>query len=113
MQSFAPEEAFRLIASELIQSQVHTAHPQCFGLFNPAPTAMSTCARSSSTGHGLRYCGSSGIGRRSGAWLDALDARAAKNVVVVAMANKLARIAWAVLFSGEDYRPNSNMVTAS
>ena len=28
-----------------------------------------------------------------------------KNVVVVAMANKLARIAWAVLSSGEDYRP--------
>src|SRR5271169_4616812 len=47
-----------------------------------------------------------------GAWLDALDARAPKNVVVVAMANKLARIAWAVLSSGEDYRPNSNMVTA-
>src|ERR1700733_13428277 len=39
-----------------------------------------------------------------GAWLDALDARAPKNVVVVAMANKLARIAWAVLSSGEDYR---------
>lgn len=48
-----------------------------------------------------------------GAWLDALDARAPKNVVVVAMANKLARIAWAVLSSGEDYRPNSNMVTVS
>ena len=47
-----------------------------------------------------------------GAWLDALDARAPKNVVVVAMANKLARIAWAVLSSGEDYRPNSNLVTA-
>ena len=40
-----------------------------------------------------------------GAWLDALDARAPKNVVVVAMANKLARIAWAVLSSGNDYRP--------
>jgi transposase len=48
-----------------------------------------------------------------GAWLNALDARAPKNVVVVAMANKLARIAWAVLSSGEDYRPNSDMVTAS
>src|ERR1700729_2427679 len=48
-----------------------------------------------------------------GAWLDALDARAPKNVVVVAMANKLARITWAVLSSGEDYRPNSNMITAS
>src|SRR5271155_4447995 len=47
-----------------------------------------------------------------GAWLDALDARAPKNVVVVAMANKLARIAWAVLSSGEDYRPHSNLVTA-
>jgi transposase len=40
-----------------------------------------------------------------GAWLDRLDARAPKNVVVVAMANKLARIAWAVLSSGQDYRP--------
>ena len=48
-----------------------------------------------------------------GAWLDALDARAPKNVVVVAMANKLARIAWAVLSSGEDYKPASNLVTAS
>jgi transposase len=40
-----------------------------------------------------------------GPWLDRLDARAPKNVVVVAMANKLARIAWAVLSSGQDYRP--------
>jgi transposase len=40
-----------------------------------------------------------------GAWLDAFDARAPKNVVVVAMANKLARIAWAVLSSGNNYRP--------
>jgi transposase len=40
-----------------------------------------------------------------GAWLDALDARAPKNVVIVAMANKLARIAWAVLSSGNEYRP--------
>ncbi len=45
-----------------------------------------------------------------GPWLDALDARAPKNVVVVAMANKLARIAWAVLSSGEDYRPRRNIV---
>ena len=41
-----------------------------------------------------------------GPWLDRLDARAPKNVVVVAMANKLARIAWAVLSSGQDYRPS-------
>src|ERR1700733_13883191 len=47
-----------------------------------------------------------------GPWLDALDARAPKNVVVVAMANKLARIAWAVLSSGKDYRPLANTSTA-
>src|SRR6202140_3259817 len=47
-----------------------------------------------------------------GPWLDALDARAPKNVVVVAMANKLARITWAVLSSGEDYRPTGNAVAA-
>lgn len=46
-----------------------------------------------------------------GPWLDGLDARAPKNVVVVAMANKLARIAWAVLSSGEDYRPMGNTAT--
>ena len=45
-----------------------------------------------------------------GAWLDRLDSRAHTNVVVVAMANKLARIAWAVLSSGNDYR--STAVTA-
>ena len=49
---------------------------------------------------------------RIGAWLDALDARAPKNVVVVAMANKLARIAWAVLSSGNDYRPTANASAA-
>ena len=48
-----------------------------------------------------------------GAWLDALEARAPKNIVVVAMTNKLARITWAVLSSGEDYKPSSNLVTAS
>jgi transposase len=47
-----------------------------------------------------------------GAWLDALDARAPKNVVVVAMANKLARIAWAVLSSGQDYQPTANAIAA-
>jgi transposase len=40
-----------------------------------------------------------------GAWLDRLDARAHKNIVIVAMANKIARIAWAVLSSGNEYRP--------
>ncbi len=47
-----------------------------------------------------------------GAWLDRLDARAPKNVVVVAMANKLARIAWAVLSSGQDYRPSPIVAAA-
>jgi hypothetical protein len=28
-----------------------------------------------------------------------------RNVLIVAMANKLARIAWAVLSSGEEYQP--------
>jgi transposase len=40
-----------------------------------------------------------------GAWMDALERRAHRNVLIVAMANKLARIAWAVLSSGEEYRP--------
>ncbi len=43
-------------------------------------------------------------GTTLGAWMDGLEARAAKNVLIVAMANKLARIAWAVLSSGEPYR---------
>jgi len=47
-----------------------------------------------------------------GPWLDRLDARAHKNIVVVAMANKLARIAWAVLSSGKDYRPSVNVIAA-
>jgi transposase len=40
-----------------------------------------------------------------GPWLDALEQRAPVKVVITAAANKLARIAWAVLSSGEDYRP--------
>jgi transposase len=40
-----------------------------------------------------------------GGWMNALEARAPRNVLVVAMANKLARIAWAVLSTGKDYRP--------
>ena len=50
--------------------------------------------------------------RRSGAWLRGLLARAHRNAVVVALATKLARIAWAVLRSGgrlrgEARRPRS------
>ncbi|MEO6817065.1 MAG: transposase [Edaphobacter sp.] len=47
-----------------------------------------------------------------GPWLDRLDVRAPKNVVVVAMANKLARIPWAVLSSGHDYRPQPSVSAA-
>jgi transposase len=39
------------------------------------------------------------------AWLDALEQRAPINVVITAAANKLSRIARAVLSSGQDYRP--------
>jgi len=39
-----------------------------------------------------------------GHWLSALQARAHRNVVGVALAAKLARIAWAVLTSGEPYQ---------
>jgi transposase len=39
------------------------------------------------------------------AWLAQLSARTHPNVAVVALANKLARIAWAVLANNEVYRP--------
>ena len=41
------------------------------------------------------------------AWADSLKERAHVNVAAVAMANKMARIAWAVLTKGERYRPNA------
>ena len=40
-----------------------------------------------------------------GCWLRALLARAHKNTVIVALANKLARIVWAVLARGNSYQP--------
>jgi hypothetical protein len=43
-------------------------------------------------------------GSSIGAWMNGLEARAPRNVLIVAMANKLARITWAVLASGEPYR---------
>lgn len=47
-----------------------------------------------------------------GAWLRGLAARAPKNKVVVALAGKLARIAWAVLRSGESYATGRPAVVA-
>jgi transposase len=44
-----------------------------------------------------------------GGWLNALEQRAPINVVITAAANKLARIAWAVLSSGQDYRTPTSM----
>ena len=38
-----------------------------------------------------------------GGWLDRLETRSPRNVVIVAMANKIARIAWAVLTRGQTY----------
>ena len=38
------------------------------------------------------------------AWLEKLTARTHRNVAGVALANKLARMAWAVLATGEPYR---------
>ena len=39
-----------------------------------------------------------------GSWMTSLEMRVPRNVLIVAMANKLARIAWAVLSSGQDYK---------
>src|SRR5260370_25992909 len=39
------------------------------------------------------------------AWLAQLTSRTHRNVAAVALANKLARIAWAVLAKHEQYRP--------
>jgi transposase len=47
-----------------------------------------------------------------GEWMNTLEARASRNVLIVAMANKLARIAWAVLSSGQDYRAVQEPIAA-
>ena len=47
-----------------------------------------------------------------GPWLDALERRSPVKVVITAAANKLARVAWAVLASGDDYRPATVSLTA-
>jgi transposase len=40
-----------------------------------------------------------------GPWIRQLEARTHRNILVVALANKLARIAWHVLATGEEFRP--------
>jgi transposase len=47
-----------------------------------------------------------------GAWMTSLETRAPRNVLIVATANKLARIAWAVLSTGQDYRAVQEPVAA-
>lgn len=48
-----------------------------------------------------------------GKWMSELETRAARNVVIVATANKLARISWAVLASGENYHPTHKALAFS
>jgi transposase len=50
---------------------------------------------------------------RFGGWISNLESRAHANVVSVALANKLARIAWAVLSGASDYRPTMPIPTSS
>lgn len=47
-----------------------------------------------------------------GSWMTALEARAPRNVLIVAAANKLARIAWAVLSTGQEYRGAPETIAA-
>jgi transposase len=42
---------------------------------------------------------------RTAPWLLALLARKSKKLAAVALANKMARIVWAMMVSGETYRP--------
>ena len=46
-------------------------------------------------------------------WLVSLTSRKRKQVATVALANKMARMAWAVLFKGEAYRPPTLQVIAA
>jgi len=45
-----------------------------------------------------------------GSWLDRLEARSPRNVVIIAMANKIVRIAWTVLTSGQTYRASAEVM---
>jgi transposase len=52
-------------------------------------------------------------GSTLGNWMSGLETRAARNVVIVATANKLARISWAVLASGNSYQPRHHATALS
>jgi transposase len=45
-----------------------------------------------------------------GSWLDRLETRSPRNVVIVALANKIVRIAWAVLAIGQTYRASADVM---
>ena len=45
-------------------------------------------------------------------WLCALLARKPRKIVAVALANKMARVAWALMTSGETYRRDTTTVIA-
>jgi transposase len=47
-----------------------------------------------------------------GAWMSSLETRVPRNVLIVTTAHKLARIAWAVLSTGQDYRAVPEALTA-
>jgi transposase len=47
-----------------------------------------------------------------GQWVHQMETRAPRNKVIVAIANKLARIAWAVLFRGVDYTATAAVAAA-
>lgn len=47
-----------------------------------------------------------------GEWITQLELRTKRNVAVIALANKLARIAWAVLASGNEHRCTPALVTS-
>lgn len=49
-------------------------------------------------------------GKRAWPWLEALIARKPAKLAAVALANKLARMAWKLMVSGERYRPTGTLV---
>jgi transposase len=63
-----------------------------------------TCLRSLLS-HGARAVVNFQVKNRN-PWIDELRRRRPHNVVVVAMANKIARTIWALLAKGREYDPN-------